>query len=105
MLGDPYSGSDPFTLRVTDAQGAYTEVSIGTSHLGSSINTGGGGGCPVVLDLNNNGIELLAPEDSSMFADLNGDGWKEKMGWVSPDDGVLAYDADNDGLIDVLDEV
>lgn len=105
MLGDPYSGSDPFTLRVTDAQGAYTEVSIGTSHLGSSINTGGGGGCPVVLDLNNNGIELLAPEDSSTFADLNGDGWKEKMGWVSPDDGVLAYDANNDGLIDVLDEV
>ncbi|WP_346287572.1 cadherin-like domain-containing protein [Zoogloea sp.] len=105
MRGDPYTGPDPFTLRVTDAQGAYTDVSIATSHLGTSINTGGGGGCPVVLDLNNNGIELLAPEDSSTFTDLNGDGWKDQIGWVAPNDGVLAYDANRDGLIDVLDEV
>lgn len=58
-----------------------------------------------MLDLDNDGIELLTPEDSSIFADLNGDGWKDRIGWVAPGDGVLAYDANGDGQIDVMDEV
>ena len=58
----------------------------------------------LVLDLNNNGINcwprgllhVRRPERRRL---------EGKDGLGKPDDGVLAYDADNDGLIDVLDEV
>jgi hypothetical protein len=96
-LGDPYSGSDPFTIRVTDAQGASTDALIQTAHAGSSA--GGGGKCPIVVDLDGDGIELVKPQDSHMFADLNGEGWREHIGWASTDDGILAFDANQDGHI------
>ena len=103
--GDPYNGTDPFVIRVSDDQGGATDAVIDTTHKGSTIRTGGGAGCPVVLDLDGDGIELLCPEDSSMFADINGDGQQDRIGWIAPDDAVLACDANGDGRIDVLDEV
>jgi hypothetical protein len=104
--GDTYSGADPFTIRVTDSEGAFADTVINVNHCGTSINTGGGGGCPVVLDLNDNSaIDLVSPEDSSMFADINQDGWKDQIGWAAPGDGVLCYDANADGQINVIDEV
>lgn len=95
--GDPYSGADPFSVRVTDGQGASTDVMISTAHVGSSA--GGGGKCPIVVDLDGDGIELVKPQDSHMFADLNGQGWRERIGWASIDDGILAFDANQDGHI------
>lgn len=95
--GDPYSGSDPFAVRVTDAQGASVDAMISTAHVGSSA--GGGGKCPIVVDLDGDGIELVKPQDSHMFADLNGQGWRERIGWASTDDGILAFDANLDGHI------
>lgn len=95
--GDPYSGSDPFSVRVTDAQGASVDAMISTAHVGSSA--GGGGKCPIVVDLDGDGIELVKPQDSHMFADLNGQGWRERIGWASTDDGILAFDANLDGHI------
>lgn len=65
---------------------------------------GGGGdsgdsGKPVVLDLDGDGVELVALEDSTAFYDIDGDGYRERVGWVSPDDGLLAYDKNGDGKI------
>ncbi len=97
-LGDPYSGSDPFTVTVTDAQGASASATVTPTHQGSSAG-GGGGMCPIVMDLNGNGIELIRPEDSNMFADINGDGWRERIGWAADEDGVLTFDANRDGRI------
>ncbi len=97
--GDPYSGSDPFAMRVTDAQGASVDAMISTAHVGSSAGGGGGGKCPIVVDLDGDGIELVKPQDSHMFADLNGQGWRERIGWASTDDGILAFDANLDGHI------
>ena len=52
----------------------------------------GSGGKPVVLDLDGDGVELVALEDSTAFYDIDGDGYRERMGWVAADDGLLAYD-------------
>ena len=44
----------------------------------------GSGGKPVVLDLDGDGVELVALEDSTAFYDIDGDGYRERMAWVSP---------------------
>ena len=59
----------------------------------------GDSGKPVVLDLDGDGVELVALEDSTAFYDIDGDGYRERVGWVSPDDGLLAYDKNGDGEI------
>ena len=66
---------------------------------------GGGGGKPIVLDLDGDGLELVALEDSTAFYDINGDGYRERMAWASADDGFLAYDKDGDGTISAHDEL
>ena len=80
---------------------ANTGPSYGPDH-GETF--GGGGdsgdsGKPVVLDLDGDGVELVALEDSTAFYDIDGDGYRERVGWVSPDDGLLAYDKNGDGEI------
>ena len=64
-----------------------------------------GGGKPIVLDLDGDGLELVALEDSTAFYDINGDGYRERMAWASADDGFLAYDKDGDGIISAHDEL
>lgn len=110
-VGDPYHGLDPFSIRVTDSGGASTEVEVQAFHYGTTPNGGGGGGgggggCfPVALDLTGNGIELIRPEDSTIFSDINGDGWNERIGWTAASDGALVFDADQNGRITRSDEV
>ncbi len=100
--GDTYSGSDPFTIRVTDGQGASTTVAIAATHSGSPPS---GGWYPVVVDLASDGIELLRPADSNVFRDINGDGLRDRMGWAAPSDAVLVLDANQDGRVDIDHEV
>jgi len=54
---------------------------------------------PLVLDLDGDGIELIALDDSVAFFDIDGDGAAERTAWVSADDGILALDRDGDGAI------
>jgi Ca2+-binding RTX toxin-like protein len=63
------------------------------------------GGKPIILDLDGDGVELVSVEDSTAFFDINDDGYREHMGWVAPDDGLLAYDHDGDGIIDKRSEI
>lgn len=97
-VGDPYNGSDSFTIRVTDAQGASTDIVINATHKGTN---GNGSLNPIVLDLDGNGVELISPDQSSVKADVNGDGQLEQIGWAAASDGVLGYDANGDGKISV----
>ena len=53
---------------------------------------------PLVMDLDGDGIELVAIEDGSRF-DIDADGVVEQTGWVAADDGLLALDINKDGLI------
>ena len=60
---------------------------------------------PLVLDLDNDGIELYSLQNSQIFFDLDADGLAEKTGWVKPDDGLLAIDRNNNGRIDDITEL
>jgi hypothetical protein len=63
-----------------------------------------GGYYPVALDMDGDGVELVSAAESLIFADVDADGADERLGWVSPDDAVLAYDADDNGQIDIATE-
>jgi hypothetical protein len=62
-------------------------------------NKGHGGPRPIVLDLDNDGIELTELSRSTTFMDAYGDGLVQRTAWAGAGDGVLFYDAGNDGLI------
>lgn len=52
---------------------------------------------PIALDLDNDGVELVNLDDSTVFFDIDGDNFDEKTGWVAPDDGLLVIDLDANG--------
>ena len=54
---------------------------------------------PLILDLDGNGIQTVASESGAYF-DLDGNGFAERAGWVSPGDGFVVRDLDGNGLID-----
>ena len=54
---------------------------------------------PIVLDLDKDGIETRALTGGAYF-DHDKNGFAEKTGWVSSDDGLLALDRNGNGTID-----
>lgn len=55
---------------------------------------------PLVLDLDGDGIELVALNDAgSVFWDIDEDGLGEATGWIAGGDGLLAVDLNEDGII------
>ena len=54
---------------------------------------------PLILDLNGDGNYTKQLEDGTHF-DFMGDGFAEKMGWVSEEDGLLVHDLNKNGIID-----
>ena len=56
---------------------------------------------PIVLDLNGDGIRTLPESETQrVYFDLNNNGFAERTGWVSPEDGFLALDLNQNGTID-----
>ena len=53
---------------------------------------------PLVIDLNGNGVQTLADSFGVSF-DFDGKGTQSQTGWVHPDDGLLVWDKNKDGLI------
>lgn len=60
---------------------------------------------PLVLDLDGDDIELIALDDSEVHVDYDGDGFAERIGWVSSDDGILVYDGNENGQVDGIGEL
>jgi hypothetical protein len=60
---------------------------------------------PLVLDLDNDGIELVSLNNSNTFFDLDNDSLKENVGWLKGDDGFVVLDSNNNGNIDNIDEL
>ncbi|MCS5708999.1 tandem-95 repeat protein [Candidatus Berkiella cookevillensis] len=58
---------------------------------------------PIILDLDGDGVELLSFENSPVSMFINGVNYK--IGWASSDDGILVYDADQDGKISDISEI
>jgi len=107
-LGDE-ERQDSFQVKVTDPHGASVTQTVYVTHYGPYTPPtppgGGGGKKPIAIDLNGNGFEFVDVDDSNIFFDVNGDGWKERTAWVAPGDGLLAYDVNGDGQIDQAGEI
>jgi hypothetical protein len=61
---------------------------------------------PLVLDVNKDGfISTTALTDSNTYFDITGDGLRERVGWVTPEDGLLTLDKNANGQIDGISEL
>lgn len=60
---------------------------------------------PIALDLNGDGIETISLDESAVSFDITGDGIAERTGWLSKEDGFLALDRNNDGIINDVGEL
>ncbi|MDR0775586.1 MAG: putative Ig domain-containing protein [Azonexus sp.] len=103
-----YPTTDVFQVKITDPHGASTLQSIEVPHYGPYFvpkPPSGGGKKPIAVDLDGNGFEFVNVDDSNVFFDVNGDGWKHRISWVGPNDGLLAYDIDGNGKIDQAGEI
>ncbi|EFO32557.1 putative large exoprotein involved in heme utilization or adhesion [Roseibium sp. TrichSKD4] len=66
---------------------------------------GGGGGKPILMDLDDNGIQLTEQHNSTVYLDIGEDGYEHRTAWVATGDGVLIIDADGDNQISDRKEV
>jgi len=55
---------------------------------------------PIILDLDNDGLEITPIELSKTFTDFDNDGFKERTSWVEGGDGILFVDLNNSGTLD-----
>jgi hypothetical protein len=55
---------------------------------------------PLILDLDGNGVQTLPLRGSGIYFDHDSNGIAEKTGWVSPSDGLLVIDLNQNGVID-----
>lgn len=63
-------------------------------------------GSPLVIDADRDGnIELYALGDYGSYFDILENGQAVLTGWVSPDDGLLAYDLNDNGFVDDISEL
>jgi len=69
---------------------------------------GGNGGnfsSPLVLDLNNDGVTSQDIYNTNTHFDMNLDGYKERTAWIQSEDGLLALDKNQDGIINNSNEL
>lgn len=59
----------------------------------------GGDGDPLVFDLDGDGIELVNLSQSDAFFDVDMKDAEDFTAWVAPDDALLVFDRNNDGMI------
>ena len=60
---------------------------------------------PIVLDLGGDGIQFIPLGQSRARFDIDGDGRRQILAWIGPEDGLLVYDRDGDRLISHKDEI
>ena len=68
-------------------------------------NDSGGGGKPMLMDLDGDGIQLIERTESTVYLDIEDDGYKHQTAWAGQDDGVLFIDLDGDNEISERKEV
>lgn len=60
---------------------------------------------PLVADMDGDGVELTAYDNSFVTFDIDHDGFVERTAWVSGDDAMIVHDLNNDGIINDITEV
>lgn len=107
--GAVYVTTDVFQVKITDPHGASVTQNIEVPHFGPYLPPtppgGGGGKKPIAVDLGGDGFHFENVNDSNVFFDVTGDGWKRRTAWVSPSDGLLAFDSDGNGKIEKAGEI
>ncbi len=58
---------------------------------------------PIIIDLDGNGLELSDLSTSSIFFDIDADGYAENTAWTT--DSILTFDLNQDGIINNISEV
>ena len=87
---------DSFTYTISDGKGGSDTATVNITITAVAP--------PVVLDLDGDGIELVSAEDSAVtWVDEQGNEFG--TGWVSPDDALLVFDANQDGQFSGLEEI
>jgi len=92
-------GSNTQTLTEDQRGTGFARVNNGTADVGAIETIP-----PVILDLDGDGIELVSVEDATVLWTAE-DGSVFKTGWVGADDGILVYDANQDGQFSGLEEI
>ena len=54
---------------------------------------------PIAIDLDGDGITTVDVSTSQVNFDLDNNGIAETTGWIEPEDGFIAHDANGDGVI------
>jgi hypothetical protein len=57
---------------------------------------------PLILDLNGDGIQTTALENTAVAFDMNGDGRRDLTAWTNPqtEEGFLFYDQNHNRVVD-----
>jgi Ca2+-binding RTX toxin-like protein len=103
--------NDTFQVKVTDLSDPTLKTfeikTITVPHYGPRKNPDiqNGAKKPIAIDLNGDGFQFTDVDDSNVFYNVNGDGWRRKIAWNNPADGFIAFDKNGDGKIDQLDEL
>jgi hypothetical protein len=84
-----------FTVQLTDGDGDPTATAGFNVHIATGL-TPFAPAAPVILDLNGDGVHLLGMDAGVHYDYGNG---LVATAWASPQDGILAFDANHDGTV------
>lgn len=96
--GKYYANREEVTVSVSDGVNTSSIMIMMTYYYSRSLP-------PIVLDLDNDGIELTSVNTSEVYYDMDGDKVADRTGWVGADDGMLVLDRNGNGTIDDVNEI
>lgn len=80
-----------FVSGIAGVVGAFVHDAFGGSSSGKTK--------PVLLDLDGNGVSVDTLASSNTFLDLDNSGYMRRTAWAGKGDGVLVFDADDNGKV------
>lgn len=89
-----------FVVYAKDSTGIETPTNVVVRFMPYTAGTP-----PIVFDLDGDGLELVSVAASTVAFEMNQDGVKDHAGWIGADDGFLALDRNQNGLIDDISEI